>query len=283
MSTLIIGGNGYIGTALSQYLHADVIDIGWYGSQISLEKNIEFYDNIILLAGHSSIWMCEKDPEFSWENNVNVFKRLIHKLPKDRLLIYASSASVYGSGNDNASETDPIASPICHYDMQKQIIDNIASKYIKDGKRVVGLRFGTVNGISDHTRIDLMINSMVNNAINDGQITLANIDKKRALLFLPDLIKAFELIINNDKSGIYNLSSINITVGEVGQRVSDLLNVSSIVDNSIQNPYSFGIDSSSFINTFGNYKNTSIDDIIVNLAANINNVRKTRRDQIYIP
>jgi len=281
MSTIIVGGNGYIGSTLSKALDANVVDIGWYGSEVSLEKDIRYFDNIILLAGHSSMWMCEQEPGKSWQNNVTVFHNIVNKLPSDKTLIYASSASVYGSNEIDANEENPLSSPICHYDMQKQVLDKVAMKYINEGKNIIGLRFGTVNGISDHTRVDLMINSMVNDAITKGEITLANVDKRRALLFLPDLVEGFKLILENKTSGIYNLSSINITVGEIGDRVSKLLDIPFIINDSIKNPYSFGLDCSKFVNMFGEFKITNIDDIINNLAQNLNDVRKTRRDRLY--
>ena len=67
---LLIGGNGYVGTRLYNYLDdVDVIDTCWFGKLI--ESTIvedyktmskEFYseyDTIILLAGHSSVKMSE--------------------------------------------------------------------------------------------------------------------------------------------------------------------------------------------------------------------------------
>ena len=77
---LIIGGNGYIGTRLYEYLSIDeenmptdkdidIIDTCWFGKVIEdtivedyRNMSKEFYseyDTIILLAGHSSVKMSE--------------------------------------------------------------------------------------------------------------------------------------------------------------------------------------------------------------------------------
>lgn len=278
-STIIVGGNGYIGSELQNRIKADVIDIGWYGSKKCLDYNIRNYENIILLAGHSSMWMCEKDPEFSWENNVELFRRIVKDLKQDQNLIYASSASVYGSVDHRAEEIDAVAMPLKHYDLQKLTLDLIASKEILDGKNIIGLRFGTVNGLSPNTRIDLMINSMVYTAINENVVRAANIDKKRSLLFLSDLCEGMKLILNNPKPGIYNLASVDVTVGEVAGSVANILNVPVSTNHSHNNPYSFSLNCAKFIRTFGEYRFDTIENVISVLASSIDSVKVTRRDQ----
>ena len=114
---LIIGGNGYIGTRLYEYLSIDeenmptdkdidIIDTCWFGKVIEdtivedyRNMTSEFfskYDTIILLAGHSSVKMSEGNLNSCFNNNVRNFIDLIEKLDGQRL-IYASSSSVYGS------------------------------------------------------------------------------------------------------------------------------------------------------------------------------------------
>ena len=101
---LIIGGNGYIGTKLHQYLsideennttdkEIDIIDDCWFtGLNKPIEGTIikdyrdmtkEFYsqyDNIILLAGHSSVKMSEAGLSSCFRNNVTNFIELLEKL-----------------------------------------------------------------------------------------------------------------------------------------------------------------------------------------------------------
>jgi len=282
VSTIIVGGNGYIGSRIRQDISADVIDIGWYDSKRWMGFDIKNYDNIILLAGHSSMWMCENDPRFSWENNVNLFHRITSSLRQDQTLIYASSASVYGSIID-AKEDMPLATPVCHYDMQKQTLDIITSQAIANGKNIVGLRFGTVNGISPHTRTDLMINSMVYDALTKSVINVSNPNKHRALLFIDDLSNAMQMILNNPVAGIYNLSSINTTVREIAASVAFSMSTPVKTNDQSDNPYSFTMDCSKFIETYGHYRKTKLTDVINGLRNNILKVRTTRRDYISKP
>ena len=78
--TLIIGSNGYIGSRLSKEIIADGVDINWFKKG---QKNVDFkdltseyyseYDNIILLAGHSSVKMSEGNLNSCFNNNVRNF------------------------------------------------------------------------------------------------------------------------------------------------------------------------------------------------------------------
>lgn len=274
---IIIGGNGYIGSMLQKKLDYDVFDYGWYGSYRSIGNNPYKYKTVILLGGHSSIWMCENDPSGSWANNVDVLIKMISHLSEDQKLIYASSASVYGSTDTIVSEDYSFANPKSYYDLQKITLDLIASKEIAMGKNIIGLRFGTVNGISPHTRTDLMINSMVLDGMNTGIVNMANPNKKRALLFLDDLCNAMHLATLKNEPGIYNLSSINVSVEEVALKVAESCNAK-INHLQMENPFSFELDSSKFINTFGDYRNNSMNTVINDLLENLMNVRRTRRD-----
>ena len=73
--TLIIGGCGYIGSSLFNFLQnkgldVDTVDLEWFGNH-SNSKNINIdyrnltpsfldrYDSIVLLAAHSSVRMCQ--------------------------------------------------------------------------------------------------------------------------------------------------------------------------------------------------------------------------------
>jgi nucleoside-diphosphate-sugar epimerase len=227
---LVLGGSGYIGTRLGPYLKAlghDVasVDIGWTGIQdpktvVKDYRNlsadvIREADAIILLAGHSSVKMCEGPIASAWNNNVSNFVDLVGKMRRDQQLIYASSGSVYGNGYND------IFQPINNYDITKYVLDLEAQKFISDGYKIVGLRFGTVNGYSDNLRAELMINAMVYKARNEGVISINNKYIKRPLLALSDLCGAMEAIIEQPipRTGIYDLCSFTDRVIDIAMEV----------------------------------------------------------------
>ena len=160
MKVLVIGGQGYIGSYLVPYLTENNILTTCYGSREldynKLDKSyLEVYTHIIILAGHSSVQMCLDDLQSPWKNNVRNLKNIIDKTNKDQTIIYASSASVYGNkGTKLYTEEDISVDFVNNYDLTKVTIDLLASKYMTQGRKIIGLRFGTVNGGSSVIRND---------------------------------------------------------------------------------------------------------------------------------
>lgn len=275
MSNLIIGGNGYIGSALYQKINADSVDLCLFGKDLGYSKKVNFnsfdisnYKNIILLAGHSSVQMCEYNKKNAWENNVTYFYNLCENLSPDQLLVYASSGSVYGRKIDICDEKDINLNPINHYDLTKVTIDIIANKFILEGKNIIGLRFGTVNGYSPNIRSDLMINSMVYSYKTKGYIQVSNDWIKRPILAIDDLVNAIIRILESKKifSGQYNLCSFNSTVAEISQTVSQFLNCEVIKMPNSGKAYDFEISSSKFQNIYNFKFNQDILSIITNMV-----------------
>mgnify|MGYP003386974686 CR=1 FL=1 len=169
MSRVLIIGKGYIGSALYKHLKHlhDVWTVDWHDDSTDLymdfrqlsPRTLEGWDDIILLAGNSSVKSCN-DLYDTFEANIVAFVDLLHNIPYNKTrLIYASSASVYGSnGTIPALEERPFDLPANYYDMSKQMIDTIASI---SGRNYIGLRFGTVCGHSPKPRHELIINSLV--------------------------------------------------------------------------------------------------------------------------
>lgn len=275
MKTLIIGGTGYIGSALYDYFDGkenhkiDSVDLEWFYNTPN-NKIIDFndiqdyskYDNVILLAGHSSVAMCQNDMISSFNNNVRNFVNILSRLNKQKF-IYASSSSVYGdTGNCPAAESWDRFRPKSYYDLTKQEIDYYASL---SNIEYYGLRFGTVNGSSPHYRNDIMINKMFYSGMSDRQIEIFNSHISRPILGINDLCRAIEKILlsKKDNRGIYNLASFNMTVGNIAYNVKQCLSDDiSIIDRGNIPAYNFSVDCSKFENTFDFEFKDTISSII---------------------
>lgn len=271
---LLIGGRGYIG---SRYFNdfkdeqdIEVVDIGWFskdgvrGTDFNdlEESHISKFDSIILLAGHSSVKMCDEDRKSSFNNNVRNFVNILEKVREDQRLIYASSSSVYGdTKSSSVDEQYNTYEPNNYYDLTKQISDIYAQKSNLD---IYGLRFGTVNGWSPVLRADIMINAMVRSALQDGHVKLYVKDIYRPILGISDLCSAIKILVESKERnpGIYNLASFNSTSEEIANQVAEEMGVE-VVEysqeqiNTISNiklqskAYNFSIDSSKFCRTYG--------------------------------
>jgi nucleoside-diphosphate-sugar epimerase len=307
---LIIGGNGYIGTKLYQYLISyqggtgylvDVIDTCWFGQ--SIEETIvkdyktmskEFYseyETIILLAGHSSVKMSEASSNSCFNNNVKNFIRLLEKLTDRQQFIYASSSSVYGSvGGRTVNEKYYGFEPYNQYDISKHTSDLYA---VKSELQYYGLRFGTVNGYSPVLRTDVMINAMVNSALKDREIKLFIKDTMRPILGIDDLCRGVETIIDNesDQRGLYNLASFNKTAEQIAYEVGNTMNVPVIEYESdptnitnVKNQtktYNFSISTLKFRKTFKFSFKETVESITESLVSNWDTMKKTDRSEAF--
>lgn len=295
---LIIGGCGYIGSKLYSHLVENnktvtSVDLELFGNPNipNIQTNYkdlakEFlsdFSTVILLAGHSSVKMCEANMIGCFKNNVVYFVELLEKLSPNQQFIYASSSSVYGNINRNIVNEDcQEYAAGSFYDLSKSEADHYIKLY--NNLNYYGLRFGTVNGFSPSIRNDVMINAMTFSAKKSGQVNVANPMVKRPILDIKDLCNAVDNIIekgNFDKRGIYNLASFNSNVETIGRTVADTLgvNINFIKDNpnsekninENNNPkvYDFAICCDKFESTFDFKFQGTIQSITKDLHENM--------------
>jgi len=247
---LVIGGSGYCGTFMVDNLiknknyRITICDPCYYGN-IKFDKTVHILNNkiqdlpkkflsefnvIILLGGQGSV-SNNKNLLNVIDNNIRNFSYIVSSITKTQKFIYASSSSVYGkTDNKDVDEDYNTFTPYNYYDWSKESIDQLTKIELDKNKdlQIYGLRFGTVNGFSRNFRNDVMINSMVYNAINNGKIFVTNHSINRPVLGINDLFNAINTIIEKGtlkNSGIYNLNSFNSTVGEIGEMVSEIIGV----------------------------------------------------------
>jgi len=300
--TLIIGGDGYIGNRLREYFDdVDILDACWFGEESDnvivkdyRDMDNEFYskyDNIILLAGHSSVKMAEGESTSCFKNNVVNFIELSEKLNNKQKFIYASSSSVYGSvGGKTVSEKYYGFKPYNNYDISKHCIDLYAEK---SDLQYYGLRFGTVCGYSPVMRADIMINAMTNSALRDGEIKLYIKDIMRPILGIEDLCRAIKTIIecDEDKRGLYNLASFNKTAEQIAYEVSDVLEIkvveyeadpTQIKNTKLQTKtYNFSISTRKFCKEFNFKFNETVESITKSIVDNWDEIIKTDRGEFF--
>tara|TARA_B100000073_G_scaffold256822_1_gene216741 strand:+ start:443 stop:1378 length:936 start_codon:yes stop_codon:yes gene_type:complete len=299
---LIIGGCGYIGSKLCQELEStydvESVDVEWYGN-FSNPKNIKKdfcdmtkddlskYRSVILLAGHSSVKMCDKNLLPTLKNNVLNFAKLLENLDNSQKFIYASSSSVYGDTENNYVDEEYVNfRPNNYYDLSKYEIDAYAS--LSD-KFYFGLRFGTVNGYSPNLRNDVMINAMTFNAVENGKIFCFNPKVNRPILGITDLCRAVKSILSEasyEDRGIYNLASFNSNVEEIATAVANTTGAEiemcpppeHITNIKLQTKsYDFLIKTEKFENRFNFKFEDTIESIVNTLLDNYDNMNKGSR------
>jgi len=285
---LIIGGCGYIGSRLYTYLKenkydVETLDLEKYGNIVNAnnvkrdyskvsKKFFNKYQIIILLAGYSSVKMCKGNMLDTFNNNVVNFVNLLNKLD-NQILIYASSASVYGGTKKKVvSEDYDRYTPSTYYDLSKKEIDYYAQL---SSKNIFGLRLGTVCGYSPNLRTDVMINKMYESALRKGEITIFNSTFNRPILGFDDLCRSIEKIIKSKKKcGIYNIVSFNMNIKEIAKNVAKRVDDTKIIDiGDDLYYYSFSVSNNKFEDAFNFKFKDNIESILQSLEKNYDIVK----------
>jgi nucleoside-diphosphate-sugar epimerase len=277
---LLLGGQGYVGSALAAWLQRagvslQSVDLGLRGEpgpapnlrrayQGLTAQDLDAFDAVVLLAGHSSVSACDRAPAEAFANNVGGFVDLVHKL-RNQKLVFASSISVYvNTGGRAAREGDPLPEAASFYDLHKQQVERYAALAYRNA---YALRFGTVSGPSPNLRPELLLNSMVRSALRDGVVRVANPAARRPLLGINDLCRAVEAILDGCvPPGCYNLASIDATVGAAAERAARRFGVP-CVRVELPNHYDVRVCTEKFKAASGLPFRDDLDGLIDSLAA----------------
>jgi nucleoside-diphosphate-sugar epimerase len=245
MKILIAGGAGYVGSALVPKLQergyeVDVLDLLWFGNQLPsettiIEKDIfdlheddlKKYDQVIFLAGLSNDPMAEFSPakNFIFNASAPSYLAYIAKRAGIKKFIYAGSCSVYGyTVNELYDETAPAVSSY-PYGISKLQGEQAVLQMSDKNFSVICFRKGTVSGYSPRMRLDLIVNTMFKTALQKGEIIVNNPSIWRPILSIEDAVSGYIRAVESADgiTGIFNLSSGNYTVGEVGDFVKEAI------------------------------------------------------------
>jgi nucleoside-diphosphate-sugar epimerase/2-polyprenyl-3-methyl-5-hydroxy-6-metoxy-1,4-benzoquinol methylase len=282
----IIGSCGYVGNICYSHLTSfDNIDVTCYdiapvnifppheqvkSSEISVQ-DIHKYDIILYVAGiHTQT--CESTSyETVFDVNVNEPLRIVKCLKDNQLFIYASTAAVYSNTSGKVcSETEII--DVEHLTAYEKSMLEREIAILSENKNTIGLRMGSVIGISNNMRLDSLYSGVYKQVFLDPVITIWNVNAHRSILWYKDLINSISKIIaKTDEirgSFIYNISSFNTTVYDVAMYASSVSThrKNIIIDDSNNNIRGFKTDSSKFCDKFdykmlGNIENVHADFI----------------------
>lgn len=242
---LIAGGAGYIGSVLIPKLvdrgyTVDVVDLLWFGNHLPstiriLEKDIfdlttedlKGYDQVVFLAGLSNDPMAEFSPSknFIFNAAAPAYLAYVAKGAGVSRYVYASSCSVYGYTIDELYDESRPTTCGYPYGISKLQGEQAVLQLADDNFSVISLRKGTVCGYSPRMRFDLIINAMFRSAMRDDAIIVNNPAIWRPILSVQDAANAYIRAIEASPgiTGVFNIASGNFTVGEIGDRVREII------------------------------------------------------------
>ena len=239
---VVTGGSGFIGANLVRSLlklNHKVLVIEELDRNSHKFKNIDALD-IIDCIGHNvfirdllndkyknkieyifHLGACSKttepDREYIMDVNLNYSKMLFEYAANNNIkMVYASSASVYGSGNifreDQANE-----SSLNHYSESKLLFDNYVRENLdKVDSQIVGIRYFNVYGpYEQHKGVMSSVIFHFYNQIKDtGKLKLfrgshgySDGEQRRDFVYVKDTIDIKIWFMQNNISGIFNVAT----------------------------------------------------------------------------
>ena len=253
---LVIGGAGYIGSALLPKLlekgyHVRLLDLLLFGTEpiqaVIDHPNLEVLqadfrqvdrvveamrgiDAVIHLGALVGDPACALDEELTIEINV-MATRMIAEVAKGSdvsRFIFASTCSVYGA-NDNLLDERSLSQPVSMYARSKLASEAVLAQMASERFSPVLLRFGTVYGISGRTRFDLVVNLLAAKACIDQRITVFGGDQWRPFLHVEDAAAALLKVLQAPRPVIHNQvfnigsDAQNHTIQQVGEIVHQVV------------------------------------------------------------
>ena len=218
MKVLLIGGHGYLGSALQQALATADTAPGDYATLGAAE--LGRYHWIIFLA-HRKREDLTTDSER--------FGSFLSRLPADCRLVLVSSAAWYGVG-EHAEKVRA----------REQAVAGRAATWI--------VRPGSVCGPAPHTDRDSLLNRMVTDARNTKRVRVGSVN--RPVLTTRDWVRAIVHVLGGSvPEGTYALASFNAWMPSLGAEMAGRLDATLEIVAQLGNTLDCRLDTSAFERT----------------------------------
>jgi nucleoside-diphosphate-sugar epimerase len=253
-NVLVIGGAGYIGSALLPKLlnngyRVRVLDMFLYGKEpiagvvrhprLELVKGdfrhvdkvvsaMRDMDAVIHLGAIVGDPACDIDEKVTLDVNLSATEMIAHVAKASGIsrFIFASTCSVYGACDELLDEHSEVM-PISLYGHTKLAAEHGLQHMADDSFTPTILRFATIYGLSGRTRFDLVVNLLAAKAKTEGVITVNGGDQWRPFVHVDDaalgVLKVLQSPLSLVGNQIFNVGSNeqNFTISQIGRLIGD--------------------------------------------------------------
>jgi nucleoside-diphosphate-sugar epimerase len=248
---LVVGGAGYIGSALVRRLlesgrRVRVLDNLTYGDdplRAAPPEGLEYMvgdcrnlrnvvaavrgvDSVVHLAAIVGDPACEQERRAAVEVNYAATRMLIEVAQGHGVqrLVFASSCSVYGAADQWMDENSRVE-PVSLYGKTKVDSEDALLGARSSDFHPVVLRLATVFGMSRRPRFDLVVNLLTAKACREGIITIFNPSQWRPFIHVEDVAEGMRLALEAPLASVsgevFNLGDtrLNYTLGQLAETV----------------------------------------------------------------
>jgi nucleoside-diphosphate-sugar epimerase len=288
MEVLVTGNLGYIGPVLGPYLKSNLnldcllgVDTGHFIFDVSsrygrgdakydkqlfkdvrdiIDHDLFNTDAVIALAAVSNDPMGKAFSDATFDINHKSVITLATKAKAAgvRKFIFASSCSVYGEGGDLAKTEEDSVQPLTDYAQSKIMSEMALASLASDTFSVVCLRFATACGVSDRTRLDLVLNDFVWEYTVSGKIKiLSDGSPLRPLIDVADMSRALCWAVDFEPKENFlvlncGYNEANFSVMEIAKKVSNgITKIIEVNPEAVPDKRSYRVDFSKFQNLSG--------------------------------
>jgi len=302
---LVIGGAGYVGSALLKKLlrkgyRVRVLDLFMFGDEPLKEvlghKNLEIVradfrqvdqvveamqgvDAVVHLGAIVGDPACALNEALTIEVNLMATRMIaeVAKASKISRFVFASTCSVYGASDELLDERSRL-NPVSLYARSKIASEKVLMGMRDQRFRPTILRFGTVYGLSGRTRFDLVVNLLVAKAYVDRKITVFGADQWRPFVHVEDtalsIMHVLEAPIDVVGNQVFNVGSDgqNQTLGMIGDLVKERVpEAELIVSGTDGDRRNYRVDFSKIRNTLGYKPEWTLNDGVTQILKAFHN------------
>jgi nucleoside-diphosphate-sugar epimerase len=255
-NVLVIGGAGYIGSALVErllelgyqvrvldlLLYGDASISGFYGhpkfelvqgdfrhidTVVNATRGMDAIVHLGAIVGDSA---CAIDQDLTIEINLRATWTIaeVGKGFGVKRLIFASTCSVYGACDEILDERSALR-PLSLYARTKMESEKMLLSLADATFVPTILRFGTVYGLSGRPRFDLVVNLLAARAVKDGDIGIVGGEQWRPLVHVRDVAEAIVLTLqaplDNVRGQIFNVgcNEQNYQIADLGLIIKEMV------------------------------------------------------------
>lgn len=292
-TVLVVGGAGYIGSALIPKLldrehRVRALDLLIYGDEPVARfrdhprfelvqgdfRHIELVaeamrgvDAVVHLGAIVGDGACELDENLTIEVNLSSTRTIasLARMSGVRRFVFASTCSVYGACEEMLDEHSQTR-PLSLYGRTKLASEQILLSMTNETFAPTVLRMATLYGLSGRTRFDLVVNLLAAQAKIDGVIRVHGGEQWRPLLHVDDAAAAIALVLEKPSDvvagEVFNVGSTdqNFTIAEIARQVQQQVVGAELRMEDVSDPRNYRVNFQKIHNALGYRVNWTLEE-----------------------